>query len=38
MAKRKMTPETRTALVGIRREVRSLIELLQAKLNRLDRG
>jgi hypothetical protein len=37
MAKKKMTPEARTALVEIRREVRSLIELLQAKLDRLER-
>jgi hypothetical protein len=38
MAKRKISPETRAALVGMRREVRALIELLQAKLDRLERS
>ena len=33
MAKRKIAPETRAALVDLRREVRALIDLLQAKLD-----
>lgn len=36
MAKKKMTPETRGALIEVRREVRALIELVQAKLDRLE--
>lgn len=36
MAKKKMTPETRSALIEVRREVRALIERLQAKLDRLE--
>jgi hypothetical protein len=37
MAKKKISPETRAALVEVRREVRELIELLQAKLDRSER-
>jgi hypothetical protein len=37
MAKKKMTPETRAALVEIRREVRVLIDRLQAKLDAAER-
>ena len=33
MAKKKISPETRAALVEVRREVRALIERLQAKLD-----
>lgn len=36
MAKRKISPETRAVLVEVRRDVRALIELLQAKLVRLE--
>jgi hypothetical protein len=35
MAKKKISAETRAALVEVRREVRSLIALLQTKLDRL---
>jgi hypothetical protein len=38
MAKKKISPETRAALVEVRREVRALIELLQGKLKRLERS
>ena len=33
MAKKKMTPETRAVLEGIRRDIRELIAFLQAKLD-----
>jgi hypothetical protein len=33
MAREKLSPETRAALEGIRRDIRELIELLQAKLD-----
>jgi hypothetical protein len=36
MAKKKISPETRAALVEVRREVRALIERLQAELDRLE--
>ena len=36
MAKKKISPETRAALVDVRREIRALIELLQARLHRLE--
>jgi hypothetical protein len=38
MAKKKISAETRATLVDVRREVRALIELLQAKLDRAERG
>jgi hypothetical protein len=38
MAKKKISPETRAALDGIRRDVRELIELLQAKLDATQRS
>jgi hypothetical protein len=38
MAKKKISPETRAALVEMRSEVRALIELLQGKLDRLERS
>jgi hypothetical protein len=38
MAKRKISPETRATLVEMKREVRTLIEFLQAKLDRLERS
>jgi hypothetical protein len=38
MAKKKISPETRAALLEVRRDVRALIELLQAKLDRLERA
>jgi hypothetical protein len=34
MAKKKISPEARTALEDVRRDVHALIELLQAKLAR----
>jgi hypothetical protein len=37
MAKKKISPETRAALLEVRREVRSLIELLQSKLEGSER-
>jgi hypothetical protein len=37
MAGKKISPETRAALVEVRREVRALIELLQVRLERLER-
>jgi len=33
MGKRKISPEAREVLVGVRRDLRVLIELLQAKLD-----
>ena len=38
MAKKKISPETRAALVEVRREVRVLIELLQTKLDQLEQS
>jgi hypothetical protein len=38
MAKKKISPETRAALDGIRRDIRELIELLQAKLDATQRS
>jgi hypothetical protein len=38
MAKKKISPEMRAVLVEVRRDVRALIELLQAKLDRLERA
>jgi hypothetical protein len=38
MAKRDISPETRAALVEMKREIRALIELVQAKLDRLERS
>ena len=38
MAKKKISPETRAALDGIRRDIRELIELLQAKLDASQRS
>jgi hypothetical protein len=37
MAKRKISPEARTTLEGLRRDVRELIERLQAKLDERQR-
>jgi hypothetical protein len=37
MAKRKISPEARATLEGLRRDVRELIELLQAKLDERQR-
>jgi hypothetical protein len=38
MAKRKIPPETRAVLEEIRRDVRALIELLQSKLDAMERA
>ena len=38
MAKKKISPETRAALDGIRRDIRELITLLQAKLDATQRS
>ncbi len=38
MAKKRIAPETRAALNGIRRDIRELIELLQAKLDAAQRS
>jgi hypothetical protein len=38
MAMRKISPETQAALVEVRREVQALIELLQSKLDQLERS
>jgi len=37
MAKKKISPEARAVLEGLRRDVRGLIELLQAKLDATQR-
>ena len=37
MAKRKISPEAREVLVGVRRDLRALIELLQARLDATER-
>jgi hypothetical protein len=37
MAKKKISPEARAQLVEIRREVRALIERIQAKLDAIER-
>jgi hypothetical protein len=37
MAKKKISPEARATLEGVRREVRALIELLQTKLDTMQR-
>ena len=37
MAKKKISPEAREVLAGLRRDVRALIELLQAKLDGMQR-
>jgi hypothetical protein len=38
MAKKKISPETRASLVEIRRDVRALIERIQAKLDASERA
>ena len=38
MAKKKISPETRVALDGIRQDIRELIALLQAKLDATQRS
>jgi hypothetical protein len=38
MAKKKISPETRAALEGIRRDIRELIVFLQAKLDATQRS
>jgi hypothetical protein len=38
MAKKKISPETRAALIEIRREVRALIERIQTKLDATERS
>jgi len=38
MAKKKISPEARVALEGVRRDIRALIEVLQGKLDAMQRG